>query len=239
MGRIESSALSLLLSLVTATGCAGTNDPRPTRAGNCDRAWPCTVITTELSLAQRVELASTIDARIADRTLIGVAYDGVNLRMLPECMIEGRYVRREAGLEHSFDADSAAFVVEHPHVADRFVRVEGAQHASFRATARVVLPGLAGRAALGDPSCEGLTHVVEELIVGVDPDAHENAEALPVALVLDEVTVEVPRPTRPAREPIDEFAVVGIITGVVLVGALITVCVVSGADCDFDDDDEF
>jgi hypothetical protein len=184
------------LTLVTC-GCAGMDSPRTIYPRQCDRSSPCIVVTTELSDEQRSELASTMEARVADRTLMGVAYDGEHLRLLPECLIEGRYAWRDAGLEQQLDSDSAAFVVEDPVALGGFVRESEPRSTSFRATRRVTLPARLSRKPRG-PACSEVTHVVEGMIVGVAPEASDDAHELPVALTLDELPVEVRR--RPDRK---------------------------------------
>lgn len=188
------------LTLMTSA-CAGLAHPRTVQPGNCGRAWSCTVATTELSLEQRRELASTIEARVADHTLIGVAYDGYTLRLLPECVIEGRYVwrDRDGAIEQRLDSDSAAFMFEDPGGFEGYVRVAEPRVANFRPTRRVMLRARVPRKPR-DPGCEEVTHVVEGMIVGVALEAGKDPGELPIALMLDELPVEVQPPTRPVLE---------------------------------------
>jgi hypothetical protein len=195
--RIGASLLTLTL---IASGCANLTYPRPPRPGRCDRSLSCPIVTTELSLERRTELALAIEERMADRSLIAVAYDGKHLRMQPECRIVGEYTWRQAGLERRVDSDSAVFVVEEPHGIDGYVRMTEPHSASFRATRRVTLPTRPGPMP-DDPACSDVTHVVEGLILGVDPDAGEHAQTLPVVLMLDVLHGDPPPGFEPPPPP--------------------------------------
>jgi transposase len=226
--RIAASLLAL--TLVTSS-CAGSYGPRTIQPGHCERSWPCTVAIPWLSVEQRSELVETLDERVADRTLIAVAYTGERLRFLPECVIEGRYAWRDATLERRLESDKAAFVVEDPLVADSFVRVDDTRGTSFVATRRITSGRVASKPH--DPACSEATHVIEEVIVGVALEADRDARELPVALMLDELPVEVRPPPRPerVRDDADRARNVALgIAGVTLLVLMITVSILTSDD---------
>jgi hypothetical protein len=191
-------ALALL-----AGGCASVPHPR-SHHGSSEGSLSGPVVTTELSLERRRELNRLIEKRMGDNKLIAVSYDGQHLRMQSDCEIVGRYDEHEAGFERQFDTGSAVFVVEEQFGIDGFVRVVEPTSASFRETRRLTLPWRPPPRP-NDQACAHATHVVEEMIVGVEPGADEHAESLPVVLRLVELPGEPPLgyepPPRPRERP--------------------------------------
>ncbi len=182
---------ALAAALVLVGGCRPLPPRLPDAAAICESEQACLLVATRLDPAAREEIEAALrpgwadDAHVEqhERSLLAVHYDGEHLYLLPHCNVVGDYAWHER-------APDAASEVWDPERASVLVRERGEDaftRDSTEAISRdepadpivVLQPTRHGEATswVADANraddCAWATHVVSELVVGIEAGATE------------------------------------------------------------------